>query len=90
MEQIPLAYVLSKETITAIIILYCNTNVKFCSPDGDTDIFDIFAGVLQEDKLTPYLFIICLDYILRKSINRIKVNGFTLKKQEAKDTLQKQ
>ena len=29
------------------------------------------------------MFIICLDYILRKSIQLIKENGFTLKKQEA-------
>ena len=30
----------------------------------DTEYFDIVAGVLQGDMLTPYLFIICLDYVL--------------------------
>ena len=35
-----------------------------CSPDGDTDYFDIVAGVLQGDTLATYLFIICLDYVL--------------------------
>ena len=35
--------------------------MEFIYPDGDTDFFDIVAGVLQVDKLAPYLFIICLD-----------------------------
>ena len=46
--------------------------VKVRSPDGDTDYFDIVAGVLQEDTLAPYLFIICLDYVLRTSIDIMK------------------
>ena len=37
---------------------------KVHSPDGDTGFFDIVAGVLQGDTLAPYLFIICLDYVL--------------------------
>ena len=32
------------------------------------------AGVLQGDTLSPYLFIICLDYVLRTSINKIREN----------------
>ena len=43
------------------MILYWNTKVKVRSPDGDTDYFDIVAGVLQGDTLAPYLLIICLD-----------------------------
>ena len=70
MEQILLAYGLPKETITAIMMLYRNTKVKVCSPDGDTDYFNIVAGVLQGDILAPYLFIICLDYVLRTSIDK--------------------
>ena len=31
------------------------------SPDGDTDLFDIFAGVLQGDTLSPNMFIIYRD-----------------------------
>ena len=70
MEQILRAYGLPKETTAAIMILYRNTKVKVCSPDGDTDYFDIVAGVLQGDTLAPYLFIICLDYALRTSIDK--------------------
>ena len=81
MEQILLTYSLPKETIAAIMILYRNTKVKVCSPDGGTDYFYIVAGVLKGDTLAPYLFIICLDYVLRTSIDKIKENGFKLTKE---------
>ena len=74
MEQILLAYGLPKETVAAIMILNRNTKVKVRSPDGDTEYFDIVAGVLQGDTLAPYhsnhLFI-CLDYVLRTSVDKI-------------------
>ena len=54
------------------------------SPDGDTEYFDIVAGVLQGDTLAPYLFIICLDYVLRTSIDKIRENGFELTKRRSK------
>ena len=40
--------------------LYRNTKFKVRSLDGDTDIFDIFAGRLPEDTFAPYLFVIRL------------------------------
>ena len=55
--------------------------VKVRSPDGDTDYFDIIAGVLQRDT---YLFIICLDYVLRTSIDSMKENSFMLEKERSK------
>ena len=75
MEQILLAYGLPKETGAAITILYRNTKVKVRSLDGDTEYFNIVAGVLQGDTLTPYLFFICLDYVLRTSIDKIRENS---------------
>ena len=57
-------------------MLYENTTVKVRSPDGDTYFFDIDASVLQRDTLAPYLFIICLDYVLRTTIDLKKENGF--------------
>ena len=62
------------------MMLYRNTKVKVCSPDWDTDYFDIAAGVLQGDTLAPCLFIICLDYVFRKSIDKIKENSSKLTK----------
>ena len=84
MEQILLAYGLPKETVAAITILYRNTKVKVRSPDGDTDYFDIVAGVLQGDTLAPYPFIICLDYVLRTSIDKIRENGIELTKKRSR------
>ncbi len=40
----------------------------------------LISGVLQEDKLAPFSFIICRDYVLCISINLKKENDFTLKK----------
>ena len=50
----------------------------------ETDYFNIVAGVLQGDTLAPYLFIICLDYVLRKSIDKIKENSFKLTKERGR------
>ena len=84
MEQILLAYGTPKETIAAITILYRNTKGQVHSPDRNTDYFDIVVGVLQGDTLAPYLFILCLDYVLRTSIYKIKENGFELTKKRSK------
>ena len=37
-------YILPKETIAAITILYRNTKVKVCSLDGDTEYFNNYKG----------------------------------------------
>ena len=62
---------------------YKNTKVKVRSPDGDTDYFDMVAGVPQRDTLAQYMFIICLDYVLRMSIDIMKDNGFKLAKERS-------
>ena len=77
MEQILLAYGLPKETVATIMMLNKNMKLKVRSQDGDTDSFDT---VLQGNTLGPYLFIICLDYVLRTLIDLMKENGFTLEK----------
>ena len=69
MDQILLTYGLPKETFIAIMMLYKKTKVKVHFSDGDTD---IVAGVLQGDTLAPYLFIICLEYMLKTSIDTMK------------------
>ena len=58
--------------------------VKVRSPDGDTDYFDMVAGVLLGDTLAPYPFIICLDYMLRMSIDLMKENSFRLAKKRSR------
>ena len=83
MEQILLDFSLPKETVAAMMMLYKNTKVKVCSSDGDTDYFDIVAGVLQGETLVSYLFIICLHYVLRMSIDKMEENGFKLTKERS-------
>ena len=84
MEQILLSYDLPKENVAAIMMLYKKTKVKVGSPHGDTDYFDIVAYVLQGDTLAPYQLIICLDYVLRTSIDLMKENGFKLAKERSR------
>ena len=74
MGQIPITYGLPKETVTALVMLISNTKIKVNSLDGDTDFFDVVAGVLQGATLALYLFLICLDYALQTSIDLIKEN----------------
>ena len=90
MEQILLTHDLPKETVADIMMLYKNTKVKVCSTDKDTDYFDIVAGVLQGDTLAPYPFIICLDYILKMSIDIMKYNISSWQRKEAENTPHKQ
>ena len=51
---------------------------------GDTEYFDIVARVLKGDTLAPYLFIICLDYVLRTSIDNFRENSFVLRKKRSR------
>ena len=64
------------------MMLYKNPKIKVHSPDGDTDNFDIVAGILQRETLASYLFIICLGYMLRMSNDKMKDNGFKLAKEK--------
>ena len=84
MEQIFRAYGLLRETVASIIMHYKNTTLKVRSPNGDIDFFDIVAGVLQGETLTPYQFIICRDYVFQTSIDLMKENGYTLEKAKSK------
>ncbi len=58
------------------------TKVKVRSPDGDIEYFEIV--VLQGHTLGPYFFIICLDYVLRTLIDKIRENGFKLTKKRSR------
>lgn len=46
--------------------------------DGGTDFFKITSGVLQGNTLVPYLFSICLEYVLRRALGSNLEEGFTL------------
>ena len=74
-----------KEIFKKQMKLYINTKAKVHSPDGETNFFVLDTEVLQGNKLIPYQFIICLDYVSQTSIDLIRGNGLTQKRQEADD-----
>ena len=77
---------LPKENVAAIIMLYGNTKIKVHSPNVERHYFDIVTGVLQGDTLAPYLLIICLDIVLRTSLDQMKDNCFKLTKERSRNT----
>ena len=75
------AYGIPAKIINAISKLYENTFAKIVTPDGETELFQILAGVLQGDTLAPYLFAIVLDFAMRQAIDGKESElGFTLEK----------
>ena len=84
MKHILKSYGIPAETVNAIMMLYMNTRSMVRSPDGDTQFFEITTGTLQDDTIAPFLFIICLDYVLKSSIDCISNVGLQLKKRRSR------
>ena len=85
MLQILKAYGVPDQLTNAIADIYKDTKAKVISPDGETEVFEILAGVLQGDTLAPYLFVIVLDYALREAIDgREEELGFHLTKRRSR------
>ena len=80
MIEIKKSYGILEETITATMMLYKNTNSMARSPAGDTDFFEVLSGLLRGYTLTPFFFILLLDYVLQTSADRLNEISFTLKK----------
>ena len=79
MLKILKAYGIPPRLLKAIQSMYQDVFAKVLTPDGETAWFQLLAGVLQGDTLAPFLFIIVLDYALRKAINGREVElGFTI------------
>ena len=58
MLKILRVYGLPEQLVSAIGTLYIGTKAKVRSPDGETEIFEILAGILQGDTIAPYIFTI--------------------------------
>ena len=81
MMNILKAYGIPPNLLNAIGNMYTNTRAKVITPDGETEEFDISAGVLQGDTLAPFLFVIVLDYALRQATDgKEEELGFTIKR----------
>ena len=84
MAEILKAYGIPEKIIHAIMIAYKGTKSFVRSDDGDTEFITITGGMLQGDTLVPFFFIICLDYILKMSLDRDNVLGFTLSERKSR------
>ena len=49
--------------------LYTGTTAHVLTPDGPSDSFGVSAGVLQGDTLAPYIFVLVVDYVMRRAID---------------------
>ena len=68
------AYGVTPRMLAAIKLCYQNLKAKVISPDSHSDIFKIYARVIQDDALAPFLFVTVLDYALRNaSVDIIRI-----------------
>ena len=73
-----LLYGIPEPIVKAIKSLYINTEATVITPDGETEFFEITAGVLQGDTLAPFIFIIVPDYILLLSLDNLNDRGLQI------------
>ena len=79
------AYGLLEQLVSVIGILCTGTKANVLSPDGETEFFEILAGVLQGDILAPYIFIIMIDYAIRQAIDNDALDlGFKLDRKRSR------
>ena len=79
MLEILRKYGVPDKLVMTVEQLYIGTFASVLSPDGETDKFEIKAGVLQGDTLAPYLFAIVVDYAMRQAIrNNEEELGFMI------------
>ena len=71
-------YGIPEPIVEAIKSLYINAEATVITPYGETEFFEITAGVLQGDTLAPFIFIIVLDYILRLSLDNLNDRGLQI------------
>jgi len=73
-----------KELITAIMSTLHGATSVVRTADGHTDPFECFAGVLQGDPLSPFIFICVIDVVMRKAMKDVKGFTFHYKKRVVK------
>ena len=76
--DILLLYGIPEPIVEAIKSLYNNTEATVITPDGETEFFEITAGVLQGDILAPFIFMIVLDFRLRLSLDNLNDRGLQI------------
>ena len=65
-------YGVPPQLVNAIMDLYCDTTAFVQTSHGPTEQFRTSSGVLQGDTLAPVLFIVVVDYVLRRCLHESK------------------
>ena len=85
MFKILVAYGTPRAIIDMISVLHADTCETVFTPDGEPKEFQISKGVLQGETLTPFLFVIVLDYAMRMAIQDNEVElGFQLIRKQSR------
>ena len=71
--------------------IYTDTKARVQTPDDETELFDILVRVLQGDTIGPLLFIIVLNYALRRAMvdGKEEELGFTITPENSGGTQRK-
>ena len=78
MEGILGAFRVPRILIQAIMASYHGHQVQILTSAGLTEPISLTCGVLQGDTCAPYLFVLCLDYVLRQALPKESESyGFT-------------
>ena len=77
-------YGIPERLLSKIKLLYTNTKAKVVTKEGSTEEFIINSGILQGDTLAPFLFIICVDFCMRRTVGYDESKlGFTLEQRKS-------
>ena len=60
-------YLIPEKIVYAIKTIYKNSRSAVIVEGNISEEFELTTGVLQSDTLAPFLFIIVLDYVMRKA-----------------------
>ena len=61
-------YNVPTKIVNAVCALYKNTKASVVTSDGPTEDFETTSGVLQGDSLSPFLFVVVMDWVIRTAI----------------------
>ena len=64
-------YGIPEAVVNAISVLYKNSKSAVMVDGRLSDPFDITTGVLQGDVLAPFLFVVLVDYLLKKATSQL-------------------
>ena len=64
-------YGIPEAVVNAISVLYKNSKSAVMVDGGLSDPFDVTTGVLQGDILAPFLFVVLVDYLLKKPTSQL-------------------